>query len=371
MFSLALTDEQEGLRRLVAEIAERFVRPAADESDRTSGAAGGVLHRLQALGVVGAVSEESGGQGRLNNLETVLVTEELAGADPGIAWAAMASGWVLSTIDVIGGSSHRPGLRPIASNPGWLAAPLVMEGFGRSPQEFRAHARRSRGNWRLEGVKDPVVHGVSAGIGLAIARVEDTGVLGAFLLDAGALALCEVLRDDVAVGTLGLRPARTACLDLSDVTVNESCLLGWGDEVARAVAGFRLMAVAVAVGLTRAAVGHAASSLSERFTVASEIDLPTVRPQLIDLVAELEVARLALWEAAVALDDAAAVGWGQLVEDALAQAGRLASWAGREGMRGSGAHSPAIDHRVERWSRDAVALCVSDPGLSPLRSLSI
>jgi alkylation response protein AidB-like acyl-CoA dehydrogenase len=365
MFSVVLTDDQENLRLLAAELTDRHVRPAADGGDRASG----VLQRLHAAGVVGAVSEESGGQGQLTNLETVVVAEELAAGDPGIAWAALAGGWVLSTIDAIGGPGHRASLRPIVSNPGWLAAPLVMEGFGRSPQEFRAHAQGGRGNWSLRGAKDPVVNGVAAGIGLAIANVEDTVVLGAFLLDAGALAACEILRDDMAVGTLGLRAARTARLDLAGVAVNENCLLGWGEEVGRAVAAFRLASVAVVVGLIRAAIDHATNFGKERVAFGSRIgDVQSLGVPLADLAAELEVTRRALWEAAVSLDNGVGAESSPLVEGALARAGRLAPWAVREAMQFLGGQSFLTDRLLERLYGDAAVLCAGDPGLSSPRS---
>lgn len=373
MFSLALTDEQEDLRRLVAGVAERHVRGSADEADRSSSVPSDVLRRLHVLGIVGAVSEESGGQGRLTNLETAVVAEELAAGDPAVAWAAIAGGWVLSSIDALGGPTHRAALRPVAGNPGWLAAPLVMEGYGRLPHELRARAQRSGGRWSLSGVKDPVVNGVAAGIGLAIAKVEETDVLGAFLLDAGALSACDVLRDDAATGTLGLRAARTARLDLGGVRVNENCLLGWGDDVDHAVAAFRLAEVAIVVGLARAAIDYAAGYGKERVAFGSRIvDFQSIGFLLVDLTMELEVTRLALWEAAVALDRGAdPEEWRPLVDDTLARAGRLAPWAGREAVQILGGHGFLTDHPVEQWYRDAAALCAGDPGMSPLRSLSL
>lgn len=361
MVDLELTREQLALQELASALASEVLRPAAASAEENAEVPDDVWSRLGDSGLVGGTAEASGGQGCLTVMDGVLVAEELGCGDPGLAWAALAGGWVTSTIDALGGAV------PAAAE-SWYGAPLVAEGFAREPTDYRAAVAATPAGWLMSGAKDPVVNATRSSHGLVVARDEEQR-LSAYVIDRDALRSLRVLRDDAVCGTLGLRASASAKLALDGLLLPLEARLADGDSVARAIAGLRLLGAATAVGLGRAAVAYATAYAEERVAFGSRvIDFQAISFLLVDLALELEVVRLSVWETAAALDAVPATdAWKPRLSATLARAGELLPRLTRECVQVLGGHGFLTDHPVERWYRDAMAMVTHDPGMSATR----
>jgi len=232
----------------------------------------------------------------LDPVGLVLVAEELAVADAGLALAILGSALtdlIVTTAD----GSPLPG----------PAALALYEGFGRNPSEFKAEAHNESGVVRLTARKQTVVRAVEAERFLVVAR--DVGGLGLFRVDAADPDVT-IERDDVEVGTLALGAARTAEVSFHDVAALR-VPGGDAETVARAVAAARLLIPAIAVGCGQAAVDGAAQWVSGRSVRGAPLAANQgVTFPLVDADIALSRARLRLWDTAsriAAQDDSAAL----------------------------------------------------------------
>lgn len=155
------------------------------------------------------------------------------------------------------------------------------------------------------------------------------------------------------VTSCGLEAADASQLDFDAVVPAGAIASGRG--VARARASGRFWTAAVLVGVARAATEYAMRYAQER----TAFGRPIAHHQglaflLVDMATAVEVARLAVWQAAVALDrdeDATrAAAW------AFAEAAEQALFVGPAAVQVLGGHGFMKDHPVEKWMRDARTL---------------
>src|ERR1700694_5636053 len=90
----SLTREQEEIRDLAHEFAEKEMRPVADHYDEKEETPWDVMRKAHEVGLSPASGfpEEYGGAG-LDLLTTLIVQEELAGATPGLPYPSAPAGW--------------------------------------------------------------------------------------------------------------------------------------------------------------------------------------------------------------------------------------------------------------------------------------
>src|SRR5258705_2912975 len=86
MFDLTTSDEGNTLVELVHAFAERELRGAAREAEKARAVPPAVRDAMHALGVACPIPEALGGQGEPDLVTYLLVAEELAWGDPGIAY---------------------------------------------------------------------------------------------------------------------------------------------------------------------------------------------------------------------------------------------------------------------------------------------
>jgi alkylation response protein AidB-like acyl-CoA dehydrogenase len=345
MFDLTLSSTQEALIPLVrahtdelrelAATSELDRKPCQEIVDR-------ILDGQYALPAEDGVADP---------LSAVLAAQEYGYADPGIAMV-IAGAWQARLL--AGGAA--------AGTPAQLTSPLLFEGFGRGPSEYRTTATRTTAGWTITGRKEAVLHPGVAARSLVVAR-DDDGQLGVFLVE-GVPTGYIVDRDDADEGKLGLRAAHTGAVRLDHVTVPDDARLDAGEPLAlhRAVALARLLPAAIALGSARASVDYASGWATKRTAFGKVIaSYQGVAFVLADLSTAIEAARLLLWDTVTALPRLADI---ESVEEAVARsvarATAVATDAGRQGVNLLGVHGIVTDHPVERWYRAAAALSTFD-----------
>jgi alkylation response protein AidB-like acyl-CoA dehydrogenase len=323
-----------------------------------------VRDALHALGVACPISEALGGQGEPDLVNWLMVAEELAWGDPGIAYAALGAGHAALLVAHCGTREQQQALLPrflAAEAPD--AAVLLYEGFGRAPSELRTRAERTASGWLLSGAKAEALLAGPSGLSIAIARRSDTGALGAFAW-VGERPGVRVTRDDRALGRIALGCARTGAVALEGVGLPGDALLAGGDDLAlaRALARIRLTLPALAIGCARASLEFARHYATERIAFGRPIAaFQGVAFPLADQDMAVEAARLELWEVARAIERAAdAALIERLCANAIAHAGEAVLRATREGVQTLGGHGYICDYPIERWYRCGAAFAAID-----------
>src|SRR5258708_34306150 len=89
----SLTAEQEEIRALVHEFAEREMRPVADHYDEHEETPWGVMRKAHEIGIgPAAMSPTEYGGGGLHQSSERILAEELTSAEAGLAISILASG---------------------------------------------------------------------------------------------------------------------------------------------------------------------------------------------------------------------------------------------------------------------------------------
>ncbi|MFC8588610.1 acyl-CoA dehydrogenase family protein [Streptomyces sp. NPDC057217] len=305
---LALSEEQEAVRRLAEDFVAREVTPHATAWDRAEEVDRGIVKKLGAVGFLGlTIPEEYGGSGG-DHLAYCLVTEELGRGDSSVRGIVSVSlGLVAKTIASWGSEEQKRAWLPrLASGEALGCFGLTEPGTGSDAGNLATRAVRDGDDYVVDGTKMFITNGTWADVVLLFARTNDApghkGV-SAFLVPADAPGLT---RRPVH-GKLGLRGQATAELVLEGVRVPAAAMLGpegKGFAVAMsALAKGRMSVAAGCVGIAQAALDAALRYAGEREQFGKPIASYQLVQELIsDISVDVEAARLLTWRVADLID---------------------------------------------------------------------
>ncbi|MBM7056520.1 acyl-CoA dehydrogenase family protein [Streptomyces durocortorensis] len=305
---LALSKEQEAVRKLAEDFVAREVAPHVVAWDRAENVDRSIVGKLGELGFLGlTVPEEYGGSGG-DHLSYCLVTEELGRGDSSVRGIVSVSlGLVAKTIASWGSEEQkRQWLPRLTSGEAIGCFGLTEPGTGSDAGNLATRAVRDGGDYVVNGTKMFITNGTWADVVLLFARTNDSpghrGV-SAFLVPADTPGLTR----RTIHGKLGLRGQATAELVLEDVRIPASCLLGpegKGFSIAMsALAKGRMSVAAGCVGIAQAALDAAVRYAGER----EQFGKPIARHQLVqellsDIAVDVDAARLLTWRVADLID---------------------------------------------------------------------
>ncbi|MFF4296141.1 acyl-CoA dehydrogenase family protein [Streptomyces vinaceus] len=306
--NLELSEEQEAVRRLAREFAEREITPYAAEWDRAESVDRAIVRKLGDLGFLGlTVPEEYGGSGG-DHLAYVLVTEELGRGDSAVRGIVSVSlGLVAKTVAAWGTEEQkREWLPRLCSGEALGCFGLTEPGTGSDAGSLTTRAVREGDAYVVSGSKMFITNGTWADVVLLFARTnEEPGHRGisAFLVPTDTPGLT---RREVH-GKLGLRGQATAELALDGVEVPASAMLGpegKGFSVAMsALAKGRMSVAAGCVGIAQAALDAAVSYAAQREQFGKPIAHHQLVQELIaDISVDVDAARLLTWRVADLVD---------------------------------------------------------------------
>ncbi|KOX38368.1 acyl-CoA dehydrogenase [Streptomyces sp. NRRL F-6491] len=305
---MALSEEQEAVRRLAEDFVAREVSPHATAWDRAEEVDRGIVKKLGAVGFLGlTIPEEYGGSGG-DHLAYCLVTEELGRGDSSVRGIVSVSlGLVAKTVAAWGDEEQKRAWLPrLASGEALGCFGLTEPGTGSDAGNLATRAVRDGDDYVVDGTKMFITNGTWADVVLLFARTNDApghkGV-SAFLVPADSPGLT---RRPVH-GKLGLRGQATAELVLEGVRVPAAAMLGpegKGFAVAMsALAKGRMSVAAGCVGIARAALDAALRYAGEREQFGKPIASYQLVQELIsDISVDVEAARLLTWRVADLID---------------------------------------------------------------------
>jgi butyryl-CoA dehydrogenase len=351
-----LSPEQKEIQALAREFSAAEIEPFAAEWDREHHFPKEVFDKLAELGLMGTcVPEEYGGAGA-DFLSYILVLEELARADAGVAvTVAVHTSAVTLPILTFGTDEQRARFVPPLARGDLIGAFALTEAeAGSDAGSLRTKAEADGDGWRISGTKQFISTARFAGTFLLFARTdqETPGAKGvsAFILDA------DHIRITGEEEKLGLNSSVTNSIAIEDAHVERDRLLheeGKGFSVAMATLdGGRIGIGAQALGIAQAAFEFARNYALERRQFGKRIgEFQAIQWKLADMATEIDAARLLTYRAAWRKQQ----GLSHTEEGAKAKlfASEMARRQTGEAIQILGGYGYTKEFPVERYYRDA------------------
>ncbi|MEU3400022.1 acyl-CoA dehydrogenase family protein [Streptomyces filamentosus] len=371
---LALSEEQQDVRRLAEDFVAREVAPHVVAWDRAEEVDRGIVRKLGAVGFLGlTIPEEYGGSGG-DHLSYCLVTEELGRGDSSVRGIVSVSlGLVAKTLASWGTEEQKRAWLPrLASGDALGCFGLTEPGTGSDAGALTTRAVRDGDDYVIDGSKMFITNGTWADLVLLFARTGGAPGhkgISAFLVPADTPGLTR----RAVHGKLGLRGQATAELTLEGVRVPASAMLGpegKGFSVAMsALAKGRMSVAAGCVGIAQAALDAAVRYAGEREQFGRPIaSYQLVQELLSDIAVDVDAARLLTWRVADLIDR------GQDFATAASQAKLYASEAAvrcaNNALQVFGGYGYIDEYPVGKLLRDARVMTLYE-GTSQIQKLII
>jgi 3-sulfinopropanoyl-CoA desulfinase len=363
----AETDDQQALRALAREVAERDLAPHArywDEHETFPEGSWDALRKAELFGIT--VDERYGGMG-MADVEAAIVLEELARVDVSSAiLAQLIYNGPPRAIQHLGSEAMKERWLPLAaSGDGLFCIGISESEAGSAVTHMRARLAADGDGYRLNAYKNYVTGGHKARCCLVWCRFpgsEGARGIGAVVVDLESEGV-------TVAGThvkMGLRGTSEAELAFDDVYIAPEDVLLAGDA-ANADAFKTLIAhinhercgnAAMCIGAAQGALEYAVRYMSERTVGGRPLnDYQGLQWKVADMATQLEGARL-LTQRALRL--AGAHGTPPPLETAMAKcaANLAAKFVCDEAIQLLGGYGYSREYPVERAYRDIRGLCI-------------
>jgi alkylation response protein AidB-like acyl-CoA dehydrogenase len=362
LFDVTPDEEQQMLQEAARDFAAEKIRPAALDADTACETPAELLAQANELGVnmLGVPEELGGVMHEQAAVSSVLIGEELAHGDMGIAYAALAPGAVATAIGHWGTAEQEAAYLPSFAGEETPAAALaVIEPRPLfDPRKLETKARREGGDWVLDGAKSLVARAADCELFVVAAEAEGLGP-ALFVVESGTKGLG--VEPEPA---MGLRPAATGRLVLDGARLPAGALIAEGEPRAfdECVSRARIAWSALAVGASKAVLDYVIPYVNERVAFGEPIsNRQAVAFAVSDIGIETDGMRLTVYRAASRADQ------GKDFSREAALARRLAAAKGMrigsDGVQLLGGHGYVKEHPVERWYRDLRAAGVMEGAL--------
>lgn len=354
---LSLSAEQHQIRDAVRRLAERELRPMAAAAEAAEAPSRDYFAWAGRNGLLGInFPRECGGQG-LDKLTAVLVVEELARVNSGIAGSLMLqSGVTTEAILRHGTQEQKERYLPATFRGEKIASLAITEpDTGSDIANLGTIAEPSGSGYRLRGAKVFCSNATLADYILVMARVPGTvgrSGLSLFIVDGDNPGLVR----GKPIKKLGHRSADTGQFALDDAYVDASAIIGESGKgmkyVQQALTAGRLDFIARTIGVTQEAFEQARRYARERKQFGNPIaKLQAIRFKLARMAMELEACRGMLHKAAWLYDTGESAD--QIVAMAKLFSAEVAQRVTWEALQIHGAYGYTREFEIERLFRDA------------------
>ena len=361
------TEDQQALRKLARDVAERELAPNARHWDETEEFPQGSWDAIRSADLFGiTIGEAYGGMG-MGDIEAAIVLEELARADVSSAiLAQLTFNGPPRAIEHLGAEHLKQRWLPTAaSGEGLFCIGISETEAGSAVNHMRARLTPDGDGYRLNAYKNYVTGGHKAVACLVWCRFpgsEGTKGIGAVVVDLTA--------DGVSVaGThekMGLRGTSEAELAFDDVRIEPEDVLLVGDpsnsDSFKTLIGHinheRCGNAAMCIGAAQGALEYAIGYMNERVVGGKPLTVHQgLQWKIADMATQLEGARLLMQRA---LHLAGPHGTPPPLETAMAKsaANLAAKFVCDEAIQLLGGYGYSREYPVERVYRDIRGLCI-------------
>ncbi len=379
MIGFDLTEEQQRLKEMAHEFAEKEMRPVAPHYDETEEFPWPVLKKASDVGLLAyAIPEEFGGAGITSQVTNCIVQEELFWGCAGIATSMGAIMLGALPILVAGSDAQKKKYLTMLTEtkkdgmPMLGAFALTEPEAGSDAASLKTSAKKVSGGYVLNGTKHFITNGGIADVYTVFATLDPAkgaDGISSFIVEGSAKGVKPGKKEK----KMGIRASHTAQVHFDEVFVPEENLLGAEGEgffVAMQTLDLSRPMVAVgAVGIARAAFEVALQYSMER----KQFGRPIAKQQAIsfmlaDMATNIDAARLLCWRSAWLLDHEEP----SMKESSMAKsfAPDVAMQVTTDAVQIFGGVGYTRDYPVEKFMRDAKIMQIYE-GTTQIQKLVI
>ncbi|MFB6142474.1 MAG: acyl-CoA dehydrogenase family protein [Halorientalis sp.] len=356
--SFQLSSEHEAIRSAVREFGEEEIAPVAREHDEEKSYPEDIRRQAAEYDFVAPnIPEEYGGAG-MDKLSSVVVTEELWRADPGIGSAVGSAGFGTDMILEYGDEWMKEEyLPPIAAGESASCSMISEPAHGSNVAGIETHAERDGDEYVINGNKMWITNGTVADVGVCMAKTspgEGHAGITAFLVPTDT----DGFETDKIDNKLGIRASDLAEVRLNDVRVPAENVVGEVDrgfyQLMDFFASGRTSVAAQAIGAAQGALDAALDYAEEREQFGQKIgEFQAIQHKLAEMATDVEAARSLTYRAATHVESDRDETATRLASMAKLFASEHAVDVTDEAIQVHGGAGYVSDHPVERYYRDA------------------
>ncbi|NHN47850.1 acyl-CoA dehydrogenase [Halostella sp. JP-L12] len=356
--SFQLTDEQEAIKKAVREFAEEEIQPVAREHDEEKKYPEEIRRKAAEYDFVAPnIPLEYGGAG-MSLQESILVTEELWRADPGIGSAVGSAGFGTDMIVKYGDEWMKEEYLPPIANGDAASCSMISEpAHGSNVAGIETRAEKDGDEYVIDGNKMWITNGTVADVGVAMTKTdpgEGHRGITAFLVPMDA----DGVKTEKIDNKLGIRASDLAEVVLDGVRVPEENVIGEVNKGFYQLMDFfasgRTSVAAQAVGAAQGAFDAALDYAGEREQFGQKIgEFQAIQHKLAEMATDIEAARSLTYRAAANVEDGDDDVAAKYASMAKLFASEHAVDVADEAIQVHGGAGYVTDHPVERYYRDA------------------
>ncbi len=359
MISFSLTEEQEALQAMAREFAEKEMKPKAAKYDEGHEFPEEVMKKAFEVGFLTCKIPEEYGGGSLSDIDTVIVSEELAAGCAGMYTTMMVNALAYTPIILFGTDEQKKKfLTPHTEKMSFASFCLTEREAGSDAGALKTTAKKVGSEYVINGSKCFISNAGIASLYVVFANSNpDKGMRGlsVFIVPRETPGLTIGKVED----KMGHRASNTTELFFEDVKVPEENLLGKegiGFVIAmKTLDKTRAPVGAAGVGVAKAALQYAIDYAKTRIQFGKPIALfQHIAFQIAQMAMEINAARHLVWHAAWLLDQGKPCG----KESAMAKAygSDVAMRVTTESLQILGGYGYMKDYPMEKLMRDAKLL---------------
>jgi alkylation response protein AidB-like acyl-CoA dehydrogenase len=373
-FNFSTSENQEMVKAMVKDFAERNIRPHVMEWDETQYFPVEVFKQLGSLGLMGVLVPEIYGGSGFGYQEYVDVIVEVAKVcgSIGLSLAAhnsLCTGHILA----FGNEEQKHRWLPKLATAEWIGAwGLTEANTGSDALRMMTTATLEGDHYVLNGAKNWITHGKSGDIAVVMVRTGEKGDskgISAIVVERGTLGFTAGKKEN----KLGMRASETTEMIFDNCRVPAANLLGKVGEgfkqAMKVLDGGRISIAALSLGIAKGAYEAALAYAQERHQFGQPISsFQAISFKLADMATEIEASELLIRQAA----DLKNRGDKMTKESAMAKyfASEVAVRTSTEAVQIFGGYGYTKDFPVEKFYRDS-KLCTIGEGTSEIQKIVI
>ncbi len=373
MISFSLNEEQEALRDMAREFAQKEMKPNAAKYDKGEEFPEDVMKKAFEVGFLSCTIPKECGGGGLNDVDTVIISEELAAGCAGMYTTMMVNALAFTPIILFGSDEQKKKfLTPFTKKMSFASFCLTEREAGSDAGSLKTWAKKIGSDYVINGSKCFISNGGIADFYVVFAKTNpEKGARGisAIVVPRGTPGLIIGKVED----KMGQRASNTVELTFEDVKVPQENLLGKegiGFIIAmKTLDKTRAPVGAAGVGVARAALEYAVEYAKNRVQFGKPIALfQNTAFKIAQMAMEINAARLLVWHAAWLMDERKSCA----IESAMAKAygSDVAMKVTTECVQILGGYGYMKDYPLEKLMRDAKLLQIYE-GTNEIQRLVI
>jgi len=373
VIDFSLTEEQKALQEMAREFAEKEMKPNAAKYDKGEEFAEDVMKKAFEVGFLTCTIPKEYGGGGLNDVDTVIISEELAAGCAGMYTTMMVNALAYTPIILFGTNEQKKKfLTPQTEKMSFGSFCLTEREAGSDASSLQTKAKKVGSEYIINGSKCFISNAGIANLFVVFANSKpERGARGlsVFIVPGGTPGLTVGKVED----KMGHRASNTAELYFEDVKVPEENLLakeGIGFIIAmRTLDKTRAPVGAAGVGVARAALEYAVEYAKTRKQFGKPIALfQNTAFKIAQMTIEINAARHLVWHAAWLIDQEKPAA----KESAMAKAfgSDVAMKVTTEALQILGGYGYMKDYPMEKLMRDAKLLQIYE-GTNEIQRLVI